>query len=63
MGEQLTIPLKVQRHIMTQLMCGNDVELRLQNGELKVISLRKHCESFPYHEQPSATVREIRRNK
>lgn len=60
MGEQLTIPLNVQRHIMTQLMCGNDVEIRLQNGEFKVISLRKKCESFQYRAQP-ANVREIKR--
>jgi hypothetical protein len=63
MGEQLTIPLNVQRHIMTQLMCGNDVEIRLADGELRVIALRKKSTSFPYREQPSANVREIRRHK
>lgn len=47
MGNDLTLPLSVQRHICMQLMCGNDVEIRLQNGEYKVISLRKKVESFP----------------
>lgn len=51
-NNELTIPLSVQRHIMMQLLCGNDVEIRLQQGEFKVISLRKKCESFPCRTQP-----------
>ena len=44
---QLELPISVQRHIMVQLMSGNDVEIRLSDGEFKVISLRKKCERFP----------------
>ena len=44
---QLELPIAVQRHIMVQLMSGNDVEIRMQDGEFRVISLRKKCERFP----------------
>lgn len=44
---QLELPIAVQRHIMVQLMSGNDVEIRLSDGEFKVLSLRKKCEKFP----------------
>ena len=43
---QLELPREVQRHIMVQLMSGNDVEIRLADGEFRVISLRKKCEKF-----------------
>lgn len=61
-NNELTIPLSVQRHIMMQLLCGNDVEIRLQQGEFKVISLRKKCESFPCHTQTAPDNR-IKRSK
>lgn len=44
---QLELPQAVQRHVMVQLMSGNDVEIRLSDGEFRVISLRKRCETFP----------------
>lgn len=44
---QLELPTAVQRHIMVQLMSGNDVEIRMSEGEFKVIALRKKCERFP----------------
>ena len=43
---QLELPIAVQRHIMVQLMSGNDVEIRLADGEFRVISLRKKTEKF-----------------
>lgn len=43
---QLELPASVQRHIMVQLMSGNDVEIRLADGEFRVISLRKKFEKF-----------------
>lgn len=43
---QLELPIDVQRHIMVQLMSGNDVEIRLADGEFRVISLRKKTEKF-----------------
>lgn len=43
---QLELPASVQRHIMVQLMSGNDVEIRLADGEFRVISLRKKVEKF-----------------
>ena len=43
---QLELPIAVQRHIMVQLMSGNDVEIRLSDGEFKVVSLRKKVERF-----------------
>ena len=43
---QLELPIAVQRHIMVQLMSGNDVEIRLSDGEFKVVSLRKKVEKF-----------------
>lgn len=44
---QMELPIAVQRHIMLQLMSGNDVEIRMNDGEFRVISLRKKCERFP----------------
>lgn len=43
----MELPIAVQRHIMLQLMSGNDVEIRLNDGEFRVISLQKKCERFP----------------
>lgn len=43
---KLELPASVQRHIMVQLMSGNDVEIRLADGEFRVISLRKKVEKF-----------------
>lgn len=48
---QLELPIVVQRHIMMQLMAGNDVEIRMADGEFRVISLRKKCERFPITEK------------
>ena len=48
---QLELPIAVQRHIMMQLMAGNDVEIRMADGEFRVISLRKKCERFPITEK------------
>ena len=46
MGNELSIPVSVQKHVMLQLMSGNDVEIRLIDGEFVVISLRKKIEKF-----------------
>lgn len=48
---QLELPIAVQRHIMVQLMSGNDVEIRLADGEFRVLSLRKKVTSFPITEK------------
>lgn len=45
-GNELSIPVSVQKHVMLQLMSGNDVEIRLIDGEFVVISLRKKIEKF-----------------
>ena len=51
MSNELSIPVSVQKHVMLQLMSGNDVEIRLIDGEFVVISLRKKIEKFSrnYH--------------
>ena len=48
---QLELPIAVQRHIMVQLMSGNDVEIRISDGEFRVIALRKKCERFPINDK------------
>lgn len=40
------LPIAVQKHIMNLLTNGKDVEIRLQDGEFRVISLVKKVEKF-----------------
>ena len=40
------LPIAVQKHIMNLLTSGKDVEIRLQDGEFRVISLSKKVEKF-----------------
>lgn len=42
----LTIPVEVQRHIMLQLMSGNDIEVRYIDGEFIIVSARKSIKRF-----------------
>ena len=42
----LTIPSEVQRHIMIQLMSGNDIEVRYVDGEFIIVSSRKSIKRF-----------------
>lgn len=42
----LTIPAEVQRHIMIQLMSGNDIEVRYVDGEFIIVSSRKSIKRF-----------------
>lgn len=51
MGNELSIPVSVQKHVMLQLISGNDVEIRLIDGEFVVISLRKKIEKFSRYQR------------
>lgn len=42
----LTIPSEVQRHIMIQLMSGNDIEVRHVDDEFIIVSSRKSIKRF-----------------
>ena len=60
MANDLSIPVSVQRHIMLQLIAGNDVEIRMIDDEFIVIALRKKIEKFKRH---PGTERNIKINR
>lgn len=60
MANDLSIPVSVQRHIMLQLIAGNDVEIRMIDDEFIVIALRKKIEKFKRH---SGAERNIKVNR